>query len=291
MRRFFLQNGSGGRYSFGADTRVYAANPTGLGTDAASSFTDLGHGFFATANEIAEPQTPVCFDIVAVGGSAYAQYTALLAWIAAAGDDLYLGYAPESVEYLRRVKLTGLSKTELQGGRWLTCPATFMPLTPWYRPVAAAQQAQTPDGAFLFDTADRVLGVAHLIGSEAEGQSVTISTAGHLSPAVVLRYKGALTAPVIRVMGAASGTEYGRCVIDTQTGEADTLVWSTEYDRARVEVVDANGTAESLLDDVDLAYDPFPRPATTEPLLITLTSDDEMMGTAEVTAYYYYRSV
>lgn len=291
MRQFFLENAAGKRYSFGAATGVYVSNPTGLGVSLAASFTDLGHGFFTPANADAQPQTPVCCDIVATGPDAYAQYTALLAFISAAGDELCFGYSPRGVEYLRRVKLTDLSKTELTGGRWLTCPATFMPLTPWYRPVAGTQRLETPDNALILDDESKLLDMAILIDSTEAGQNATIAAAGHLPTAVVLRYTGTLTNPIIRLVGTASGTEYGRCVIEVETGGADTLVWSTEFDHARVEVVSADGAVTDLLGAVDLAHDPFPRPATSEPLLVNLSSETALTRAASVTAYYYYRSV
>lgn len=291
MRQFFLENAAGKRYSFGTATGVYVSNPTGLGASLASSFTDLGHGFFAPANTTAQPQTPICCDIVATGPAAYAQYAAIVDFMAAAGDELRLGYAPNGVEYLRRVKLTELSKTELTGGRWLTCPATFMPLTPWYRPVAGTQRLETPANALILDDADSLLDTAILIDSTEAGQSATIAAAGHLPTAVVLHYTGALTNPIIRLIGTQTGTEYGRCVIEAETGETDTLVWSTQFDAACVEQVAADGTVSDLLGAVDLAYDPFPRPATSEPLLVNLSSETALTRAASVTAYFYYRSV
>lgn len=291
MRRFFLENEKGDRWELGKSTGVYVTNPTGLGTALGQNFTDLGHGFFAPVNADAEPQTAVCCDFKIVGPKPYSVFTSFAAWISAAGDELRFGYAPEATEYLRRVKLAYLNKTELEGARWMTCPAAFQPLTPWYRPVPGTQQTETPDDALFLDTAGSVLDVNVLIDSTEAGQNATVPPAGHLPPALVLRYSGALTNPVIRVVGTQSGTEYGRCDLAATIGAEETLVWSTEFNAARVEKITAEGERVSLLDAADLAFDPFPHPSAAEPLRVNLGSDTPISRAAAVTAYYYYRTV
>lgn len=291
MRKFFLENGKGDRWVMGRETGVYVSNPSGLGASLAQNFTDLGHGFFSPVNAEAEPQTAVNCDFIIAAAKPYSVFTSFAAWIAAAGDDLRFGYAPEATEYLRRVKLAYLNKTELEGARWMTCPASFQPLTPWYRPVAGTQQTETPDDALFLDDADSVLDVAVLIDSTEAGQNATVTPAGHLPAALTLRYSGALTNPVIRVVGTQSGREHGRCVIEGRVAEGETLVWSTEFDDSRVEKVAADGTATSLLDAVDLAFDPFPHPDASEALRVNLSSDTPISRAAAVTAYYYYRAV
>lgn len=291
MRRFFLENGSGERWVMGRETGVYVSNPSGLGASLAQNFTDLGHGFFLPVNAEAEPQTALNCDLIIAAAKPYSVFAALAAFIAEAGDDLRFGYAPEETEYLRRVKLAYLNKTELEGARWMTCPASFLPLTPWYRPVPGTQQTETAENALVLDAANRILDVSILVDSGEAGQNATVNSAGHLPPALVLRYAGALTNPVIRVVGAQTGDEYGRCDIAATLGDGETLVWSTEFDGAKVEKITAEQETVSLLDAVDLSYDPFPRPDVTEPLRVNLSSDTPIGRAATVTAYYYYRTV
>lgn len=291
MRQFFLADGRGNRWTLGKATGVYLTNPSGLGASLAQNFIDLGHGFFSPVNAEAEPQTAVNCDFTIAAAKPYSVYAQFAAFLAAAGDGLILGYAPEATEYQRRVKLAYINKTELTGARWMVCPASFQPLTPWYRPVAGTQSTEDPDNALILDDPDRVLDAAVLIDSTESGQNATVSPAGHLPTALTLRYTGALTNPVIRVVGEQTGAEYGRCAIEATLQDGETMVWSTEYNNARIERIAADGTVSSLLDSVDLAYDPFPRPDTTEPLRVNLSSATTISRAASVTAYYYYRTV
>lgn len=290
MRRFYLENAAGDRVGLNGETGIYLQNPTGLGITLSPASVDLGHGFFAEANEQAEPQTPVVCDLIFTGNAPYAAYQALADWLAAAGT-VYVCYAPGGVEYRRRTTLSYLTKTELGGARWITCPAAFLPLTPWYRPVAVSADTTTGDNALVLDMDGRLLDSA-VLGETAEpGQSAAIAAGGHIATAFELRYTGQLVNPVVRLVGAQSGNEYGRCALAATIADGETLIYSTQYDDARVQKLNGYGVLVDLLGAADLAYDPFPRAPVTETCTLILTSDTALSRSAAVTIYYYYRTV
>lgn len=58
-----------------------------------------------------------------------------------------------------------------------------------------------------------------------------------------------------------------------------------------LEITSADGTETDALNDVDLAYEPFPRIPVNEDCVLLMSADSEITGQATVRVYYYYRSV
>lgn len=58
-----------------------------------------------------------------------------------------------------------------------------------------------------------------------------------------------------------------------------------------MEITGADGIAVDALNDVDLAYEPFPRIPVNEDCVLLMSADSDIGGRATVRVYYYYRSV
>ena len=74
-------------------------------------------------------------------------------------------------------------------------------------------------------------------------------------------------------------------------GDNDSFTVSTFYGKCRVEMTDAGGNTTDALNNVDLAYEPFPRIPVYEDCVLLMSADRAITGHATVKVYYYYRSV
>lgn len=290
MRRFYLENASGERWGLNGEDGIFFKNPSGLGIVDGTKFTDLKHGFFIVADDTTEPQATPAGDFVFHCGDPYGCYFRLADWIART-DALYLIYAPKDTEYRRRVRLHYLTKTELEGPRWMTCPVAFMAMTPWHiAQKATLQLATLADNALRCDYEGSVLDMAILAASTNPGATGDILPGGHYGAPFRFVYTGALVDPVLTVTGQITGKEYGRCSLDLTLSEGETLIVSTEFNNAYVAVM-RNGVLEDAISAVDLAYDPYPRASLTEACTLSLTASSTITGTADVTVFYYYKGV
>ena len=92
-------------------------------------------------------------------------------------------------------------------------------------------------------------------------------------------------------MGSSTNTTYGICSLNATLGDNDTFTVSTFYGKCRVEITDADGKTTDALNNVDLAYEPFPRIPVNEDCVLLMSADSDILGRANVRVYYYYRSV
>ena len=65
----------------------------------------------------------------------------------------------------------------------------------------------------------------------------------------------------------------------------------TQRENSYIKKISANGTESSLLNDVNLSFDPYFRAPVTEPAVISIESNAPITGAASLTVYNYYRSV
>lgn len=290
MRKFYLENSAGERMSLNDETGIFLKNPSGMGITMGTEYADLKHGFYAISNTDTDPQSTLAGDLVFHGASPYDTYKRFADWLART-ESLTLIYAPSTVEYRRKVSLYYLTKTELEGARWMTCPVAFQGLTPWYTATVTAIQLQELDDDVLrCDYDGSVQGDAILADRAIPGASGVLQPGGHIEAAFRLKYTGALTNPVITLVGQNTGKEYGRVVLELTIAEGESLIVSTEYDDSGVWVI-RNGVAEDALSAVDLAYDPYPRAPVTEPCTMTLESESAITAAAVVTVFYFFRGV
>lgn len=282
MRKFYIRDGVGTQYSLNGEQYIWLLNPSGLGVAYANSYSDIKQGFFAPLKTDAwNTQSIVCdFGFVK---SAYATYRTFVNWLITA-QELVIVYQPFGAEqFYRKVKLDYVEKTELMNGVWLSTPASFTCLTPWYKPTTLSVTIQgNVAGAMEYPfTYDQNLVYASSYNG-AYGAELTPS--GHLPAAITLKYTGAIANPILVLEGKTSGTEYGRCAINDSA--ASSLEFSSLYADSYCKIDGADAT-----DSISPAYDPFFHLPMDEPCVLKILSGASFNGTAEASVYYYYRSV
>lgn len=289
IRKFYLENAAGERFGLQGEAGVYFTEPAGLGYELDPPFADLGRGFFSPLDEELEPQGSVTGTLKFVP-PAYSHYRALVDWIASAGS-LLLIYCPfGSEEFQKAVSVEYLQKGELDKTRLLSSPVSFFGHSPWRRPVPAEIAMDSGEGQTRARYSGRYPG--RYGGDAAGAMSARISAAGHLPGAVLLRYHGAVTGPEIRLTGAVSGEVYGIARLpgaSLQTG--DTLELCTLWEDSYVRKISASGAVTDLLPFLDISQDPFFHLPTDEDAVLTMESDAAFSGSAELLAYYYFRTV
>ena len=288
-RRLYLQNAAGVRYDLNGKDGVWATDPAGLGVDLSPTYGDLGQGFFTTLEDYSEPQASVGFTVIFTDRAmAYTQYQDLTRWIAAAGGSLLLVYDPCGVgEYYRRVSLSYLRKTEKTQLGWLEIPAEFKCLTPWYQSATVDVSMQPRNEAalryaFRYDR-------ARFDTSRADVYSVLLQAAGDVPAAVELSFTGEVLNPVLTLVGASSGTLYGRCAIATTLSGRDRLEYSSAYFDSYCRKI--SGKEITDLDDyINPASEPFFRIPPSEACILRLTGQT-IKGDATARLYTHYRTV
>lgn len=290
MRKFYLENEIGSRLPLNGEEGIFLSNPAGLGLTMSSDFADIHYGFFRDVSGKSEPQSTVTGDLVFIGSNAYADYRSFVDWCNNS-ESLHLIYLPYgNTEFCRDIHISYLTKTELTDTRWLSVPASFACLSPWYRAAPTSMSMSTESGYVLkypFSyTSDLIYS-----SSSAGSMAADIPAGGHIPAAFELTYKGAVINPKITLVGSSTNTTYGICALNATLGENDTFTVSTFYGKCRVTITGADGIAKDALNDVDLAYEPFPRIPVNEDCVLLMSADSDIGGRATVRVYYYYRSV
>ena len=256
----------------------------------ASDFADIHYGFFRDVSGKSEPQSTITGDLVFIGNNAYADYRSFVDWCNGS-ESLHLIYLPYgTTEFCRDIHISYLTKTELTDTRWLTVPASFACLSPWYRAAPTSMSMSTESGYVLkypySYTSDLIYS-----SSSAGSMAADIPAGGHIPAAFELTYKGAIINPKISLVGSSSNITYGICALNATLSDNESFTVSTFYGKCRVEITDASGNTTDALNDVDLAYEPFPRIPVNEDCVLLMSADSDIGGRATVRVYYYYRSV
>lgn len=291
IRRFWLRDSSGDTIGLNGEKNFYSTGWAGLGVTLSPSYADLTRGFFVSVSEDDEPQNNITCTLVFAGGSPYAAYTQFVNWLAAAST-VTLVYSPTaSKTFYRDVKINYLQKGELNSVGWLEVPASFYCTTPWYLPTPSELviEASTADESKRYDyeyTDDLMYG-----SDSSSALSGTIYGAGHVPGSVEVMYYGAITNPRVRLVGENTGKTYGVCRLTATLNATDTLLISTRYEDSYVHRIASGGAVTDLLDVLDLSSTPFFHIPVDEPCTIAIEADSVIDGRAQVTAYYYFRSV
>lgn len=128
MRKFYLVN-SNGELGLNNENGVFITDVGGLGYSVGAAYSGIpGKAFFLRSGEN-PPQGQLVGNLNFVGSDPYASYASFCEWLQ--GGELTVKYQPGSVAYSARAELASLTKTELTGGRVLSCPVAFNLLTPW----------------------------------------------------------------------------------------------------------------------------------------------------------------
>lgn len=290
IRKLYLQNAAGDRYGLNGETGIYASNLSGFGFSLSPALSDLGRGFFVASDSEKEPLQTIAFTLTFTRAP-YQSYDALVNWIFRAGR-LTLVYEPiKGKEYWRDISVKFMQKSELNKVGWLELPCSFQCSTPWYLPTPAVlrMEADDSENTKIYDYAYSEE-LRYGLGSDAT-LSATISGDGHVPGAFELIYFGAITNPRIRLTGNISGKTYGLCSVSVALGDSDRLLMSTQHENSYIKRVGADGLETDLLDSVDLRHNPFFHLPVDEPCTLSIESDAEIPGVADLLVYYYYRSV
>lgn len=286
MRKLAFENEYGDRYSINGEHDIYSTALSGFGYSKAPSVENLGSGFFAETDTSKEPQQTIGFTLTFTQ-DAYAAYERLLDWINNQRV-LYLVYIPlGGVEYIRRVTVRSIAKTELTMTRWLEVPITLSCLTPWAHPAALAI-SMTGLSPYAKRFPHRY---PYRYGSSAAGAyAADINPDGHLPAAIRFVYRGAVVNPVLTLSGA-SGTIYGRCAITTSLEATDTLEISSLAQDSYVRKISGDGIVTDLIDVVARVPEVYPRAPVNEACTLRFAAADTPTGKATAYVYYYRRTV
>ena len=289
IRKLWLQNASGERWSLNGERGVYASNLSGFGLTLSANYADLSRGFFVPVSE-SEPQATIPFTLTFTK-NAYAIYQQMVDWLAAAGTVTIVYDPTGQQQYCRDVTVNFLQKGELTQLGWLEVPASFLCITPWYLPKPTSLTLET-GGTDESKRYDYTYTDELRYGNDSSAAlSGTIAGAGHVPGSLVLTFYGAITNPRIRLVGNITGKTYGICSVSVVLNSSDQLILSTRYEDAFVKRISAGGAEMDLLDVLDLSTEPFFHIPVNEPCTLSVEADAAFTGTADLVLYYYYRSV
>lgn len=288
MRKFYLENELGERKGLNGEAGIWLTDPAGLGVSYGSSYADLGSGFFRRVEE-KQPQGIIPCSLTFMRG-AYEKYKSFADW-ALRSEALFLVYKPFNAEYFRRVELSYLTKTEITSGTWMEIPTAFVCLTPWYLPQPLTLNFEDEGGTVMqyeYSYSDTLVYAA----SGAGAYAVQLRAEGHDPAALFIEYSGAIKKPVFTLTGAASGTLYGKCSIDTELSEGDKLEMSTERADSFARKISTSGEVTDLIDKIDISAEaePFFTVPLSEPCILRVSADT-MSGKISAKAYFYHRTV
>ena len=285
-RQFYLENESGERVALNNQTNVFLEHPAGLGLANKIDYAGIGQAFFDSISEMAT-QDSIVGDIVFTKNS-YEKYREFVNWIFRA-EKLLLVYSPCGAnEFYRRVELSYLTKTELTTGRWLKAPISLACLTPWYAP-APLNLSMTKQSSNSMRYDFRYVPSLIYGSSTAGNMAADIEATGHIPAAMIIKYTGSASNPAVILTGI-NGEELGKCEIAGTIAEGETLEVSTAYGDSYVIKKTATGVVD-LLNEIDIAKNPFFKIPLYQPCTIRLTADDVLDGETEAQMFVYYRSV
>lgn len=307
---YVLENENGERYDLTAPEPIFMVNVEGLGAVGDPAFAPLGDGFFLLTDDERSRES-ITGDLIYQEG-AYGNYQNLVNWLMAA-HTLFFCYTPLEDEYRRVVKLRYINKDRRNSGGIMRAAISFDPLTPWYQATNAELEISvteanvkeyTYSGSGSEDDEENygyVYGLDdptaddpdELVygGEAAADMSAVIYPIGHEPAAFLLRYTGAIDNPVIRLVGQTTGTVYGICDVAVTLTAGESIELCTQRENSYIKKIASDGTESSLLNDVNLSFDPYFRAPVTEPAVISIESNAPITGAASLTVYNYYRSV
>lgn len=290
IRGIGLQDETGAGYPLTGWAGIYASSLAGFGVTLSPSYADLSRGFFTAVNGESEPQGTISFTLYFTRNP-YAVYRNFVSWLARTGT-ITLWYNPTGVQTYRRiVDVNFLQKGELNEVGWLEVPCSFFCKTPWYLPVSTTLKLDASN-AGNEKRYDYYYGTELCYGVGSSGAlSGVLRGDGHVLGALELTYYGAISNPKIRLVGNVSGKTFGLCSVEAVLGATDRLEYSSRYEEAYVRKVSADGTVTDLLDALDLSSSPFLRIPVDEPVTLSIEADATFTGSADLTLFYYYRSV
>lgn len=267
------------KYPLNGENNVWFTNPSGLGVDYSPAMVDLKNGFFKPITTDIIQQIPIVGDItftrvtdVLPYGDAYALYRDFSMRVSQA-KKIEFAYQPYGTDEFRcEVKADYINKTE-KNGNWLTCPVSFMPLTPWYQAVdvEVTLDGDEGGGAFLKQ----------------------ITPLGDIPAAMELTLTGGGT-PML-ISAAVVGEALGSITLESAQliKRPGVVVYSTKYNDSFATFTDADDGTVTDLVSLDGMPNVFARlkPFEENYILVVYDAGTPLPTQTKLKLYYYYRSV
>ena len=321
LRKFWLENETGDSIPLNGERGVWLIDPTGLGVNHNSSFTDYSYGFFHPIEAEKDPQQTIAGDLYFIDPTdPYMEYKRFVDWVSRS-NVIYLVYRPSSIQYRRKIRLSYLTKTELMTQECLKTPIAMYGLTPWFTTVERSidgafvtvnnpfivsedihhpSKTPTPVGRsrviskaeYESFTDEQKASVARLTKDNVARVSALVYSSGHKPSPFKIEYHGILKNPTIRVYGQNTGTQYGRCALrNLVTTVNDTFYYSSDYENSYIMTKNAYGQS-SLLNYVEnLTWEVYPRIPISEPCMVEVTSGFDISNSINLTIINYYNGV
>lgn len=319
LRKFWLENETGDSIPLNGERGIWLVDPTGLGVNNNSTFTNFSYGFFSPVEEDKDPQQTIAGDLYFIDPiDPYMMYRRFVDWVSLA-KTLYLVYSPTPTRYRRKIKLSYLTKTELTTQQCLKAPIAMYGLTPWftkteYRIEGEAGALTNPfrvssetvkwsvvgppvdeeeeEGEEKEDEEKAVVPVGRLRADSRYRVSTIIYATGHRDAAFNLSFGGGLLNPEIRICGYETGNVYGSCTMtDTMISAGEVFLYSSDYGNSYILKQSQYGTTDLLNSVDDLGSDIYPKIPLVEPCILELSSMSEIAGRVNITVINYYRGV
>ncbi len=170
LRKFWLENESGDSVPLNGERGIWLIDPTGLGVNNNSSFTNFSNGFFRTVDADKDPQQTIAGDLYFIDNvDPYVSYRRFIDWVLTS-NTIYLVYAPTATQFRRKIRLSHLTKTELMTQDCLKVPIAMYGLTPWFRILEYEIRGSTEENVTPY-----IVGVTRLI---TDGQEETETNGG-----------------------------------------------------------------------------------------------------------------
>jgi len=292
LRKFWLENETGDSIPLNGERGIWLVDPTGLGVNNNSTFTNFSYGFFSPVEEEKDPQQTIAGDLYFIDPiDPYMMYRRFVDWVSLA-KTLYLVYSPTPTRYRRKIKLSYLTKTELTTQQCLKAPIAMYGLTPWFTKTEYRIEGEAGALADPFRVNQSRLNVGRLQRDSRSGVSTIVYATGHRPAALILSYAGNLLNPMIRIYGKDSGQLYGMCsTTDLKIDDGESFNYSSEYGDSYIVKRTMYDTVDLLNSVENLGFDVYPRIPVIEPCIVELSSSDTLTGTTYLTVVNYYRGV
>lgn len=292
LRKFWLENETGDSIPLNGERGIWLVDPTGLGVNNNSTFTNFSYGFFSPVEVEKDPQQTIAGDLYFIDPiDPYMMYRRFVDWVSLA-KTLYLVYSPTPTRYRRKIRLSYLTKTELTTQQCLKAPIAMYGLTPWFTKTEYRIEGESGGSTDPFRVNQSRLNIGRLQRDSRSRVSTIVYATGHRPAALILNYTGNILNPMIRIYGKDSGQLYGMCATtDLRIEMGESFNYSSEYGDSYIVKQTAYDTVD-LLNSVDnLSSEVYPRIPVTEPCIVEFSSSDELTGTTYLTVVNYYRGV
>lgn len=279
IRKFFLENQYGVRWSLNGPDTGLLVDPDGLGYNMDASYAAVGHSFIC--NYMKEKQQEVSGTIVFGTQKPYIACNQFLQFVNAA-ENLKMVYKTDVGEYYRNVDLIKFGKSELTEAKVLECKVGFK-----------------CKGLFYANRLDR------FVVSRSEGElrwdftwparfndycsrKIIVQNTGHVPAGFELELYGYCENPVVIVK--QDGKELSRVVFPTILQAGEKILYSSADGNLYCYRVDEEGNQENFSDSLDINNTNFFKLPVGDSQ-VEFSSDTGALYQTIMNIYRFYRAV